>query len=310
MEDAFKRQDFAGFNDRQLLQIRKTLHRSDITEDVKQELFSEIDGWKFPLHFIDFETCMVAIPFTANRYPYEQVAFQFSCHTLYENGDIKHNEWIKTEPGVFPNYEFVKALREVLNKDNGAILHYSSYERTVLKMIKEQMEESDFIDSSKIIEWIINIIDKDSGRMIDMLEMVKKYYYHPSMKGSNSIKAVLPAVLSASNYLKEKYSQQLQFGINLKGKKLWVLDEEKNIPKNPYKLLEKELLGIYASKYEFDDESVSITSGGDAMTAYAKLKFADMDVKKREKIIRGLFHYCELDTLAMLMIYEHWKSME
>ncbi len=45
------------------------------------------------------------------------------------------------------------------------------------------------------------------------------------------------------------------------------------------------------------------------MTAYAKLQFADMDVNNREKIIRGLLHYCELDTLAMFMIYEHWKSI-
>ncbi len=70
------------------------------------------------------------------------------------------------------------------------------------------------------------------------------------------------------------------------------------------------MLGIYASEDEFDDESVSITSGGDAMTAYAKLQFTDMDVDKREKKISGLLHYCELDTLAMLMIYEHLRSLK
>ena len=44
--------------------------------------------WEFPLHFIDFETCMIAIPFHKNRTPYEQIAFQFSCHTLYEDGKM------------------------------------------------------------------------------------------------------------------------------------------------------------------------------------------------------------------------------
>ena len=45
--------------------------------------------------------------------------------------------------------------------------------------------------------------------MIDMCELVKRYYYHPFMKGSNSIKAVLPAILNSSKYLQDKYSQPI-----------------------------------------------------------------------------------------------------
>ena len=38
---------------------------------------NEMDTWKFPLHFIDFETSAVALPFYEGMRPYEQIAFQF-----------------------------------------------------------------------------------------------------------------------------------------------------------------------------------------------------------------------------------------
>lgn len=49
----------------------------------------------------------------------------------------------------------------------------------------------------------------------------------------------------------------------------------------------------------------SIADGGVALTAYAKLQYQDMSMKEREEITSGLLKYCELDTLAMVMIYEH-----
>src|SRR5690606_20601091 len=35
-------------------------------------LKEEINDWVFPLHFIDFETCTAALPFSKGRRPYEQ----------------------------------------------------------------------------------------------------------------------------------------------------------------------------------------------------------------------------------------------
>ena len=44
------------------------------------------------------------------------------------------------------------------------------------------------------------------------------------------------------------------------------------------------------------------------MTAWARMQFCEMTLDERHAIIAGLLRYCELDTLAMLMIYEHWLS--
>ena len=49
--------------------------------------------------------------------------------------------------------------------------------------------------------------------------------------------------------------------------------------------------------------------GGAALTAYGKLQYTDMSIEERIAIKNSLLRYCELDTLAMVMIYEHLKEI-
>jgi hypothetical protein len=49
-----------------------------------------------------------------------------------------------------------------------------------------------------------------------------------------------------------------------------------------------------------------LKDGGAAMTAYAKMQFEDMSDYERKELRAALQRYCELDTLAMVMIYEAW----
>jgi hypothetical protein len=46
-----------------------------------------------------------------------------------------------------------------------------------------------------------------------------------------------------------------------------------------------------------------------ALKAYAKLQYVDMSEREREELTLGLKKYCELDTLAMVMIYEHFREV-
>ena len=70
------------------------------------------------MHFIDFETSTVALPFTEGMRPYEAVAFQYSHHLVYEGeGHIEHRgQLILDAPGFFPNFEFVHQLKIALDK--------------------------------------------------------------------------------------------------------------------------------------------------------------------------------------------------
>jgi len=42
------------------------------------------------------------------------------------------------------------------------------------------------------------------------------------------------------------------------------------------------------------------------MIAYAYVQFADMTDVERELYREALLRYCELDTMAMVMIWEYW----
>jgi hypothetical protein len=52
-----------------------------------------------------------------------------------------------------------------------------------------------------------------------------------------------------------------------------------------------------------------VQNGGAALVAFGKLQFKEIKKEERDAIITSLLQYCELDTLAMLMIYEHWNSV-
>ncbi len=56
------------------------------------------------------------------------------------------------------------------------------------------------------------------------------------------------------------------------------------------------------------DENLAIAQGGAATTAFARLQFEDIAPLERDAIEAALLRYCELDTLAMVMIYEAWRS--
>jgi hypothetical protein len=306
-----------NLKDRQFMQLEKMVTR-DKNEFVDDLLYDEIASWKFPLHFIDFETSIVAIPFHINRSPYEQIAFQFSCHTLYYDGTIKHKEWIEHRRGAFPNYEFVKALKKVVGEDNGTIFRYATHENSVLRQIREQMLDDGRSEFSVYVKWIDNITEHweegekiiGHSNMVDMLKLVKKYYYHPRMKGSNSIKSVLPAIFYDSEFIKERYSKPVGFGNNLKDEVLWKYDNDNQQPFDPYKILPDTYSKLNNQKHNLLFKDAKVQDGGAALAAFGKMQFTEMAEYERSALVAALLQYCELDTLAMVMLYQHWRSLK
>ena len=307
-----------NLNSRQIMQINKTVDDAN-DEYIDRKLYEELDEWIFPLHFIDFETSVVAIPFHKNRSPYEQIAFQFSCHTYHENGDIEHYEWIESEKGKFPNFDFVKNLKKVLDKDNGTILRYATHENTVLRQIRTQMIDESENKYKDLINWINTVTEWDDDRgdrvkgdrnMKDMLKLVKNHYYHKEMGGSNSIKSVLPSILTISDHIRKKYSKPLGYGNNLSEQVIWQMNDNTGKPHDPYKILPDtyENLDLPKGKTLFKDAKVQDGSG--ALIAYGKLQFTEMLEKEKKALVHALKQYCELDTLAMVLIYEHWLSIK
>lgn len=305
---------------RQWLQVVK-VQEADNSDFIDHEgLSNEIDTWNFPLHFIDFETSLVAIPFHQNRRPYEMIAFQFSHHVVKLDGSIEHkSQYISSERGVFPNFQFVRELRKCLSEDDGTIFRYGSHENTVLCQIHRQLADSTEQDREELMAWIETVtkstgdsVRKWEGKrlMVDLCELVKKFFYHPNTNGSNSIKKVLPAILATSSFIQNRYSQPI-YGSdeikshNFKGWK-WIEVDAHGSVKDPYSLL--------PSVYENLDSEVldtlvaddTLADGGAAMTAFARMQFTQMSQQEFDSLSAALLKYCELDTFAMVLIYEYW----
>ena len=123
-------------NTRQRIQRKYTLANA---EHLSPKLVRGLQGLRYPLHFIDFETSSVVIPYHAGMHPYEQVAFQWSCHTIREEGSqLEHAEWINTVDAL-PNFEFAESLMEQVGQ-LGSFLTWSHHENGVLNRIRHQMQ--------------------------------------------------------------------------------------------------------------------------------------------------------------------------
>ena len=62
-------------------------------------------------------------------------------------------------------------------------------------------------------------------------------------------------------------------------------------------------------EHELLSDSDGIKEGGAATTAYARMQFEKMSDYERTEITNALLKYCELDTMAMVMIYEGWLDL-
>lgn len=72
--------------------------------------------------------------------------------------------------------------------DVGPIFMYSPYERRIIR---------DFIG---LFPDLADPLERIVDRLYDLHPLTKKYYYHPDMRGSWSIKAVLPTVAPELDY--------------------------------------------------------------------------------------------------------------
>ena len=309
--------------ERQWLQIEKSRNNDTNLEVLKDELKEEMDTWTFPLNFIDFETSTVALPFYVGQKPYEQVAFQFSHHIYHKNGRIEHaTQFINSDPGIYPNFLFARALKKALSKNSGSIFKFATHENTIVNAVIEQLELSNEKDKHTLIDFLKTISHSKGEHngmpwlgerdMIDLCRVIKDYYYNPYTKGSNSIKKVLPAVFKSSAFVKRKYKKTIgEIGIsskNFSSSKVWLSSDTNGNVIDPYRSLPKPF-EEFNDKFHIISDLEDIADGGAALTAYGKLQYSEMNNKERLAITDSLLRYCELDTLAMVMIYEHLKEL-
>ena len=272
--------------------------------------------WKFPLHFVDFETARPVLPLHPDRKPNEQLLFQFSHHMLDNEDRLSHRtDCLVATPGLVPNAPVVRALRAALSGDSGTIIHWWSHERIVLGDVRRQLNESSERDKQELVAFIDSLLKPNDGakaRLVDFGRLVERHAFFADTGGSSSIKRVLPAVLQQSEFLQQRYSKpiygtQTMPSLNFEPGWIWVRRQENQIV-NPYRLLNGESgdrcrNGLREAESGADSSDV-VANGSAAMVAYAELQRVDLTSIDRSSYEKRLRRYCELDTLAMVMVFQ------
>ena len=172
---------YVPINYRQKVQIEAEITgKSPIFKE--NELKAFLNKIRYPLYHLDFETMNEAIPPIDGSHSYDQIPFQYSLHIeMSPGGELIHKEFLGEE------LECQRALAEQLCNDipmDAQTMAYNmTFERTVLLKLADLFPD--------LARHLLAIRDN----MIDLLVPFKQgTYYDRAQGGSNSIKAVMPAL--------------------------------------------------------------------------------------------------------------------
>jgi len=185
------------------------LHLKDIPLEMlpksqRFEVEAHLNNWEFadpekiknfldtlwePIYFLDFETFQTAIPLYDGTKPYQQIPFQYSIHFFKGlKSKLGHYAFLAS-PNMDPRKELVETLLERIPPEACILAYNAPFEKKILKQLAERFPKY----RTKLKKMIDNLRDLAGP-------FRKKALYHWSMKGSYSLKKVLPALIPELDY--------------------------------------------------------------------------------------------------------------
>jgi hypothetical protein len=208
----------------------------------KASIRSKLEGLEYPIHFLDFESVSVAVPLFDGNRPWEKLPFQYSLHTLAENGELIHAEFLhedRSDPSA--------ALAAQLVRDIGGVGSVVVYHATMESGVLQYLAERFPVHADALLSM--------DDRLWDLEKVFLQDYRHWRFGSRSSIKVVLPTLIPDLSY-----------------------------------------------------ETEEISDGGYASLAWIQLLESE-DKDERQKIADALRSYCKLDTLAMVELLKHVRSV-
>jgi hypothetical protein len=172
----------------QQAQVNGEKNGTEIIDKVKIQDF--LDQLTYPLYYLDFETFMSPLPLFDGTRSYDQTVFQYSLHIQNElSGACEHKEFLAAMDGKDPRRAFAEKMLEDCKEIGSIIVYNKVFE---IGRIKELAQV--FPDLAKELYAL-------TDRIIDLMKPFQSQaYYKKEMKGSYSIKYVLPALAPELSY--------------------------------------------------------------------------------------------------------------
>lgn len=175
-----------SFTNYQEIQIRAEKSKKAVVDWSSLEQFFE--QVSHPIYFLDFETVQHSIAPFADLIPYEPLPFQYSLHILYDDDRLEHYDFL-ADGGSDARCEIAYKLAKEIG-DHGTIFAYGAeYERRILRRLADWCPKYG------------DILIDFASRVVDLMKpFEKRWFYHPDMMGSFSLKSVAPIFDDTINY--------------------------------------------------------------------------------------------------------------
>ncbi len=193
-----------------------------------------------------------------------------------------HSEWLN-DSEFWPNAKhFFEALRAQIG-DTGTVLTWSPYEASTVRDIVRDLEKLNGADPA-LVAWAKRLTEGE--RILDLNKVALESFFYPGMAGRTSIKVVLDALWKGDSALRAGHNA--------------LTGRDSTVERGPYKALPPLII---------NGTLCDVAEGTGAMRAYEAMMFGveSRDPEVRSAWRRLLLEYCKLDTLAMLLIWEHWE---
>ncbi len=158
-------------------------YKSAKTHINKEAIKEFVTALRYPIYHLDFETYQQAVPEFKGVSPFMQIPFQYSLHIEHADGTLEHREFL-AQDGSDPREPLARSLCEDIPTHVTLLTYNMSFEKSVIAKLAANYPEL----NAHLLAIHANIKDL-------MTPFQQKHYVTPSMKGSYSIKYVLPALV-------------------------------------------------------------------------------------------------------------------
>ncbi len=144
-------------------------------------------GWGWPRYYLDFESIQFAVPLWVGTRPFMQIPFQWSCHIEDAQGGMRHEAFLAAD-AADPRPAFAESLVACLGTAGPILVYCAAFEGSRLAELAVA-----FADLAPALNAI-------KARLVDLLPLARAHYYHRDMRGSWSLKSVLPTLAPELSY--------------------------------------------------------------------------------------------------------------
>lgn len=179
--------DVSTFTDRQQNQIFVQKEKDPII--INKEIENILNGYAYPLYFLDYETFAPAVPIYDGYSPYKRIPIQFSLHYIEKKGGpLKHIDYVHEENSD-PADVVAKYLTDSIDPLGTVLAWNVGFERSVTNELASRVPK---------YEKALQIICTQMQDQMDVF--TKQYYVHKDFKGSAAIEAVMNVLLPDMTY--------------------------------------------------------------------------------------------------------------